>query len=59
MNYKKLSIPKRLVSSKDAILAVLEDPELSVPLASKGYPEQELGSGGWALGADGLGRVVR
>jgi len=42
MNYKRLPISVRLVSIKEAILSVLEDPELGIPLAGRGYPIEEL-----------------
>lgn len=45
MNYTKLSVQKRLVSSKEAIIAVMEDPALGEPLAKKGYPAEELAIG--------------
>jgi len=45
MNYKRLSVQKRLISSKEAILTVLEDPSLSERLAGKGYPAEELAVG--------------
>lgn len=45
MNYRSLSVPKRIVSSKEAIVTVIEDPELNGPLSSKGYPAEELAIG--------------
>ena len=45
MNYRSLNTPKRLVSSKEAIQTVIDDPELSEPLAGKGYPAEELAIG--------------
>ena len=45
MNYTDLSVQKRLVTSKEAINAVLDDQELSETLAKKGYPAEELAVG--------------
>ena len=45
MNYTRLPIPIRLVTSKEAIIAVLNDTQLSESISGRGYPEEELAVG--------------